>query len=253
MEYITNFGALVVTLPYDADLAGKGVVHEGITSTKNGLKGIPVQSETIRIMRDIELVKYTGGKLHFQLISSADSLDLIRKAKKEGVQITCGVSANHLYFNDDALSEFDANLKVMPPLRSESDRKALIKGIKDGSIDCIVSDHQPEDIEHKNKEFEYAEFGIGAIEQAFSAALTAGLSAEQVISAMAINPREILGLNYDGIKENTTVDLVLFNPNAEVHVEKANLISKAWNNPYVGKKLKGAIYGVLREDSTLLF
>lgn len=253
LEYANNFGAVIASLPCDADLTGKGVVHEGITSTQNGLKGIPALSETIRLMRDIELLKYTGGKLHVLLVSSAEGVELIRKAKKEGVQITCAVSANHLFFNDSALTDFDANLKVMPPLRSEVDRKALVKGVKDGTIDAICSDHQPEDVEHKNKEFEQASFGIGAIEHTFSASLQAGLSLEQCIQALAIAPREILNLGHAGIEEGCTADLVMYNPHATATVEKDLLVSKAWNNPYIGKTLKGAIHGVFREDSSLIF
>jgi dihydroorotase len=253
LEYANNFGAVIASLPCDADLNGKGVVHEGTTSTQNGLKGIPVLSETIRLMRDIALLKYTGGKLHVLLVSSAEGVELIRKAKKDGAQITCAVSANHLYFNDSALEGFDANLKVIPPLRSESDRKALVKAVKEGVIDAICSDHQPEDVEHKNKEFEQASFGIGAIEHTFSAALNAGLTLEQCIQALAISPREVLNIPHEGIEEGSSVDLVLYNPNESHQVEKDNLVSKAWNNPYIGKTMKGAIYGVFREDSSLIF
>ena len=246
LEYTRNFSGLVISVPQDSDISGEGVMHEGKISTTNGLKGIPTIAETTRVKRDIDLARYTGGRLHFALISSAESVKLIRDAKKEGLNITCGVSAHHLYFNDDDLEDFDSNLKVLPPFRAKNDRKALLKGVKDGVIDVICSDHQPEDVEHKKLEFQYAQFGIGAIEQTFSAALSSGVELDDVISAVCTNPRKLFNLSETGLEEGSKADITLFFADQEKEVQEDGLFSKSWNNPYVGKKLRGDVYGIVR-------
>ena len=246
LEYTRNFSGLVISVPQDSDISGEGVMHEGKISTTNGLKGIPTIAETTRVKRDIDLVRYTGGRLHFALISSAESVKLIREAKKEGLDITCGVTAHHLYFNDDDLEDFDSNLKVLPPLRSNDDRKALLKGVKDGVIDVICSDHQPEDVEHKKLEFQYAQFGIGAIEQTFSAALSSGVELDDVIKAVCTNPRKLFNLDETGLEEGNNADITLFFADQEKEVEENGLFSKSWNNPYLGKKLRGDVFGIVR-------
>lgn len=252
LEYSASFGAVICTLPWDADLVGKGSMHEGFTSMANGLKGIPEMAETIRLMRDIELLRYTNGRLHVMLISTAESVNLVKKAKKEGLQITCGVSANHLLFCDRDLANFDANLKVLPPFRNTKDRDALRKAVTDGTIDVIVSDHRPEDIEHKDREFVRAAFGIGAIEQTFNAALEAGISPETFVERVAVSSREIFNLPPSEIHEGAQADLTLFVPEEQVEVTKTNLQSHAWNNPYVGRTMNGKVLGVIRGDSAVI-
>lgn len=252
LEYSASFGAIICSLPYDADLLAKGVMHEGITSTSNGLRGIPEMVETIRLMRDIELLRYTGGRLHVMLVSTAESVKLIQKAKKEGLQITCGVSANHLFFNDTSLAHFDANLKTLPPFRDERDRKALIKAVNDGIIDVICSDHKPEDVEHKDREFVRAAFGIGAIEQTFSACMSAGISPETFVTRVSSAPRTVFNLAEVVLAEGQVADLTLFTLEDSIQVEKKSLKSLAWNNPYVGKQLKGKVHGIIRSDRAML-
>jgi dihydroorotase len=254
LEYSSTFGAVIATLPWDQDLLGKGQMHEGLTSTSNGLKGIPAMAEIVRLQRDIEILKYTGGRLHVQLIASAEAVKLIRQAKKDGLQITCGVSAHHLYFNDTALSAFNANLKTLPPLRGESDRKALLKGLEDGVIDLICSDHQPEDVEHKDLEFVRANFGIGAIENTFNAALAAGVSPENFVERVAHAPRSVFNLNTESleIKEGMEADLTLFSSQGTTLIDRSDLVSKAYNNPYLGHQLPGKVYGIIRGSQVML-
>jgi dihydroorotase len=252
LEYSTSLGALIGAYACDADLLGKGVMHEGLTSTGNGLKGIPEMVETIRLQRDLELLRYTGGRMHVMAISTAESVKLIREAKKSGLQVTCSVSANHLFFNDQALEGFDANLKVLPPFRDETDRKALIRAVNDGTIDAICSDHRPEDVEHKDREFVRATFGIGAIEQCFSAALAAGITAERFVERTAIAPREILGLSAAAIEKGAPADLTLFTANGAETIAKGQNISKAWNNPYLGHTLPGKVHGIIRGPHVVL-
>ncbi|MFT5979949.1 MAG: dihydroorotase, partial [Flavobacteriales bacterium] len=244
LEYSRTFGGVVCSLPQEESISNNGVMHEGVTSTMNGLKGIPEMVETIRLNRDIALLRYTGGRLHVMLISCAESVRIIKEAKKEGLNITCGVSAHHLFFNDESLSNFDANLKVHPPIRAEEDRKALIKGLQDGTIDVVCSDHKPEDVEHKKLEFELANFGIGAIEQTFSAALN-HLELDLLISKLTTGPREVFNLREQHIEEGAEADLTLFDPHSEYTVDKASLMSLAWNNPYEKLKLTGIVHGII--------
>lgn len=251
LEYSSNLGLVICTLPWDSELLGKGLMHEGITSTSNGLKGIPPLVETIRLMRDIELLRYTGGRMHVMLISSEESVALIKKARKEGLNITCGVSANHLFFNDTALESFDANLKVLPPFRDERDRKALLKAVKDGTIDVICSDHRPEDVEHKDREFVRANFGIGAIGQTFSASLEAGITPECFVQRVALAPREVFNLPEQRIEVGALADLTLFTIEERSTVSTDNLTSLAWNNPYKGRELKGRVHGVIRGNRAM--
>ncbi len=251
LEYSRNFGGVVCSLPQEESISNAGVMHEGVTSTMNGLKGIPEMVETIRLNRDIELLRYTGGRLHVMLISCAESVRIIKEAKKEGLNITCGVSAHHLFFNDEALSDFDANLKVLPPIRSEQDQKALLKGLKDGTIDVVCSDHKPEDVEHKKLEFELANFGIGAIEQTFAAAFN-HMDLDLLISKLAVGPREVMNLKEQHIEEGLEADLTLFNPTADYVVNKDDLMSLAWNNPYDQMTLTGTVYGVILGDRAIL-
>ena len=252
LEYSKNFGGVICSMPQEESIANKGVMHEGVTSTTNGLKGIPSMVETIRLKRDIELLRYTGGSLHVMSISCAESVKIIKDAKKEGLNITCGVAVHNLYFNDTDLEGFDANLKVMPPIRSQQDQKALIKGVKDGTIDLICSDHQPEDIEHKKLEFEIANFGIGAIEQTFSAANSLDIDLETLVTKLAIAPRNVFNLESSHIEEGAKADITFFDPSREEEVNKGSLTSLAWNNPYNNTTLTGKVQGVILGNRTVL-
>ncbi|MDG1780465.1 MAG: dihydroorotase [Flavobacteriales bacterium] len=252
LEYSKNFGGVICSTPQEESIADKGVMHEGLTSTTNGLKGIPSMVEIIRLKRDIELLRYTGGSLHVMSISCGESVKIIKEAKKEGLAITCGVAAHHLYFNDTDLEGFDANLKVMPPIRSKQDQKALLKGVKEGTIDVICSDHQPEDIEHKKLEFEIANFGIGAIEQTFAAANSLDIELDTLISKLTVAPRAVFNLEPSHIEEGAQADITFFDPTASEAVTSDSLTSLAWNNPYISHTLTGKVQGVVLGGRTVL-
>jgi dihydroorotase len=239
--YTMGFGALVFSYPEDTAIAGKAKVHEGEVSTLLGMKGIPALAEELMIARDLYLAEYTGSKIHFTTISTTRSVELIREAKKKGLKVTCDVAAHHLLLTDEALSGFDSMYKVKPPLRTRDDVKALIKGLKDGTIDAISSQHTPHEVEFKNVEFEVAEFGVIALQTAFSTALKAGLDMELLVKKLSINPRAILDIEIAVIAEGKKANLALLDPDAEWVYTKENNQSKSYNSPFIGQNLKGKI------------
>jgi dihydroorotase len=232
-------------------------MHEGKQSTELGLRGIPSATESIRLQRDLEILRYTGGRLHIGLISSKESVELIRKAKKDGLEVTCDVSAGHLIFNDEALSDFDPNFKVLPPYRTEKDRKALIKGLKDGTIDFIVSDHSPQDVEHKQKEFDNASFGASTIEGAFSACIKALGSDDEsltlICSRLSTEPKRVLGLPNAHIEEGQKADLSLFDPKINWTFSRKTVVSRSVHSPFLGKEMTGKVLGVIKDRQRKLF
>jgi dihydroorotase len=239
--YSKGFNALILSYPEDTAIAGKAKVHEGEVSTLLGMKGIPSLAEELMIARDLYLAEYTESKIHFSTISTERSVDLIREAKKKGLQVTCDVAVHHLLLTDEALLGFDSQYKVKPPLRTKNDVKALIKGLKDGTIDAIVSQHTPHEVEFKNVEFEVAEYGMISLQTAFSIAVQAGLPIDMIVQKMAINPRKILGLDVPVIAEGEKANLVVFDSNSEWTFDKLNNKSKSYNSPFIGQKLKGSI------------
>lgn len=239
--YTKGFDALVMSYPEDTAIAGKAKVHEGEVSTLLGMKGIPSLAEELMVARDLYLAEYTGSKIHFTTVSTERSVSLIKEAKKKGIPVTCDVAVHHLLLTDQALTGFDSQYKVKPPLRTRKDVKALLNGLKDGTIDAITSQHTPHEVEFKNVEFEVAEFGMIGLQTAFSIALEAGLSAETIVQKMAINPRKILGLDVPVLAEGQEANLVIFDENAEWTFDKDNNKSKSYNSPFIGKKLKGSI------------
>jgi dihydroorotase len=239
--YTKGFEGLVVSYPEDTAIAGKAKVHEGEVSTLLGMKGIPSLAEELMVARDLYLAEYTGSKIHFTTVSAERSVSLIREAKKKGLQVTCDVAVHHLLLTDEALLGFDSQYKVKPPLRTKKDVKALLNGLKDGTIDAIASQHTPHEVEFKNVEFEVAEFGMISLQTAFSIALKAGLPVAAIIEKMAINPRKILGLDVPVIAEGQEANLVIFDENAEWEFDKNNNKSKSYNSPFIGQKLKGSI------------
>jgi len=239
--YTKGFDALVLSYPEDTAIAGKAKVHEGEVSTLLGMKGIPSLAEELMVARDLYLAEYTGSKIHFTTVSTERSVSLIREAKKKGLKVTCDVAVHHLLLTDEALLGFDSQYKVKPPLRTKKDVNALIKGLKDGTIDAITSQHTPHEVEFKNVEFEVAEFGMIALQTAFSIALEAGLPVGMIVEKMAINPRKILGLNVPVIAEGQEANLVIFDENDTWTFDKSNNKSKSYNSPFIGEKLKGSI------------
>ena len=239
--YTKGFNALVLSYPEDTAIAGKAKVHEGEVSTLLGMKGIPSLAEELMIARDLYLAEYTESKIHFSTVSTERSVELIRDAKKKGLKVTCDVAVHHLFLTDEALLGFDSQYKVKPPLRTQKDVKALLKGLKDGTIDAIVSQHTPHEVEFKNVEFEVAEYGMISLQTAFSTALKAGLSADMIVQKMAINPRKILEVEVPVIAEGQKANLVVFDEDAEWTFDKTNNKSKSYNSPFIGQKLKGSV------------
>ena len=252
--YAKDFDGLIMNFANDNSIANRGQIHEGKISTALGLKGIPAMAEEIMIDRDISLCKYTESKLHLSYISTKNSVSKIKKAKKEGSKISADVALHNLILTDEEITHFDTRYKVMPPLRSKKDCTALIKGLKDGTIDVICTDHSPEDEENKKTEFDNAAFGIIGLETAFGLIgkhLSKHLSLAEIIKKIAINPRRLLQLKSGNIEEGNTANLTLFNPDLEWEFQKTDIESKSVNTPFVGEKLKGKALAICNKGKFL--
>ncbi|MEZ4806935.1 MAG: dihydroorotase [Flavobacteriales bacterium] len=232
----------IMIFPSDPDTMGNGKVHEGPMSTRLGLKGIPPMAETIQLARDLALLEYAGGHLHAATISTAGSVELVRAAKARKLKVTASVAAHNLLLDDGCLRGFETCYKVMPPLRDTEHIQALRDGVKDGTIDCIVSDHRPEDREHKVIEFGAAAFGIIGLETAFAVANTAlkgrtGL--RRIIERFTHGPRAVLGLPEVHIAEGTDADLTVFDPEVDWSCTESDLVSRSHNTPFIGQRFTG--------------
>lgn len=256
LEYSKNIDGLILSFPFDDTIAPGGVWNEGPESVAHGVKGIPSLSEEMRLSRDIELLRYTNGKMHVLMISTAGSVDLIRKAKKEGLNITCGVAAHQLHFSENDMNAFDSDRKVLPPFRSTSDIKALIRGLKDGTIDVICSDHNAHEIECKRCEFEHAAFGMSSIETTYATAnhaLSKQMDPDQIIAKISSNPRSIFKNEIDGIEVGNKANLTIFNPSQSSTIRKIDFVSKGKNTPFEGQELLGKVKGVIRGTQERFF
>ena len=249
--YAQNFDGLVCSFPKNTKIAGEGVANEGINSTGLGLKGIPALAEHLQIARDLFLLEYTGGKLHIPTISTQKSVSLIKEAKKKGLDVSCSVSVHHLFLTDDELHDFNANAKVTPPLRTEEDRKALIKGLSDGTIDMITSDHNPIDIEHKKVAFSEAKNGTIGLESAFGALHTI-LDLETIVEKLTTSPKKRFHLPIHQIKEGEIADLTLFNPAKKYIFNEKDIISTSKNSIFIGKNLQGKTYGIFANNQLII-
>ena len=251
LQYAQNFDGLVLSFPKNNKIACEGVVNEGANSTKLGLKGAPALAEEIQISRDLFLLEYTGGKLHIPTITTKKSVQLIKEAKKKGLDVSCSVSVHHLTLTDDELHHFEGNTKVTPPLRTKADTKALIKGLKDGVIDMITSDHNPIDIEHKKVEFSEAKDGTTGLESAFGA-LNTVLDIETIVNCFTTNPKLRFGIDSSSIQEGAKADITLFNPNTPHTFGVENIMSTSKNSIFIGKQLNGKVYGVFANKKLIL-
>jgi dihydroorotase len=251
LQYAQNFDGLVLSFPQDNSIAQNGLVNEEINSTKLGLKGIPALAEELQIARDLFLLEYTGGKLHIPTISTKKAVELIKEAKKKGLNVTCSVAAHHLILTDDELHSFDANTKVLPPLRTSKDIKALLKGLKEGVIDMITSDHNPMDIEHKKVEYESAKYGTIGLESLFGA-LNKKVDLETLINALTVNPKSRFGIENNSIKKGEKANLTLFNPEKESIFTEESILSTSKNSIFINKKMNGEVYGVISNNKIVL-
>lgn len=242
LQYTQSFGGLVMSYPNNCNIAGEGLVNEGINSTRLGLKGTPALAEELQVSRDLFLLEYTGGKLHIPTISTQKSVSLIKEAKAKGLNITCSVSADHLTITDDELASFDANYKIAPPLRTQQDVNALIEGLKDGTIDFITSDHDPIDIENKKLEFSHAIDGTIGLESLF-VSLQDILGLDLLIEKITTAPQTIFGLSNSTIAEGEKANLSLFTTKGTKTFTEEDILSTSTNSAYIGKKATGKVYG----------
>ncbi len=240
----------VVDFPFEEKLAAGGQMNEGHTATYLGLKGIPNLSEEMNVARDLELLAYTEGHLHLSRISTAGSVDRIRKAKAGGLHVTCDVNLYNLLLVDSALHSYDSEFKVLPPLRSEEDRKALIEGVLDGTIDAIAVDHKPMDVERKKCEFQNADFGMAYIENAFGlygADLMSEIPIERWVECVTHGPRDAYGIGSVSIVEGAPAEFTIFDTQTAWTLTKDSASSIAYNQPFLNKPLQGRAFGIFNK------
>ncbi len=250
LQYVKPFDGVILNQPHDKSIAPGGQMNEGIVSTSLGLRGIPDMAEELMVQRDLHLVEYTDGRLHFQNISTAGAVKLIREAKKKGLRVTASVAAMNIGCDDGLLLDFDSNFKVMPPLREHSDIKAIQTGLKDGTIDCITSNHTPLDEEAKNLEFPHADFGAIGLETAFALSRTHShkfLSVSQLVEKFALAPRKILGLPLPEIALGAAANFTIFDPDEQWVFSEKDIRSKSKNTPFLSWTLRGKVLAVIRE------
>ncbi len=250
LQYVQDFDGLVIAFCQDEKIKGSGVVNEGIVSTRLGLKGIPNLAEELMVARNLFLLEYTGGKLHIPTISTTKSVALIREAKNKGLQVSCSVAVHNLVLTDEKLEGFDTRYKVSPPLRTNFDRIALIKGVLDNTIDVITSDHNPIDIEHKKMEFDLAKNGTIGLESAFGALLTV-LPLDKIVEKLTAG-RAIFKLKSTGIEDGNLANLTLFTTENDWTFSKENILSKSKNSAFLDTKMKGKAIGIYNNGTLIL-
>ncbi|MCZ2278079.1 MAG: dihydroorotase [Bacteroidia bacterium] len=248
LQYAQNCNSPVIVHADDKCLSGKLLMNESENSVLFGIKGSPGIAEEVMVQRDIRLAHYADSRIHFLALSSAGSVELIRKAKKHFDKITAGVTAYQICFDDSCLSSYNTNFKLNPPLRTKADIAELIKGLADDTIDVIISDHTPEDIESKQVEFELARYGMIGLETAFAAVNTVAgkkLGLEKLVEKISIAPRKVLGLVVPEIKEGENANLTLFDPNEKWTFTRDEIHSRSANTPFFNTEFTGRVAGVV--------
>ena len=253
LQYVKTFDGVIIQIPDDKSIAANGLMNEGIVSTQLGLPGKPMMAEELIVARDIKLARYADSRLHFTGVSSAKSLEYIKRAKEGGIKISCSVTPYHLFFTDEDLRTYDTNLKVNPPLRDKTNQAALLTALLDGTVDCIASHHIPQNYDNKVCEFEYAKNGMIGLESLFGAVwsmVNDQWSMVQLIERLTVSPRKIFGLSVPVIEEKAVACLTLFNPDAEYIFDEKMIVSKSKNSAFVGKQLKGKVMGIINGGKT---
>ncbi len=245
MDYSKRFDLVVISHAEDSHLKGKGVMNEGLNSTRFGLRGIPRASEDVIVSRDILLAEATGARLHIAHASTEGTVRLIREAKRRGIKVTAEVTPHHLTLTDDSVGNYDTNTKVAPPLREKHDVDALCEALADGTIDVLASDHAPHSVEDKEVEYDLAEFGMVGLETAFPLYYRLhrekGISLERIISAMTVKPAEILGIQKGTLKVGADADVTVFDPSQKYSVDREQFRSKSQNTPFNGWEVQGRV------------
>ncbi|PJJ75466.1 dihydroorotase [Thermoflavifilum aggregans] len=254
LEYVRAFDGLIIQLPDNQSLSAHGLMHEGIHSVRLGMPGIPAISELIQVQRDTELARYAASRIHFTGISTREALQVIARAKEEGLQVSCSVTPYHLALTDACLESYDTNLKVMPPLRSQEDLDALKQAVQQGLIDAFATHHRPQDIESKQVEFEYAAPGMIGLESFFGI-MNRELAAVELtkkIAMLTTKPRSLLRLPEVEISVGKEANLTIFDPDKEWIFEEKHIRSKSHHTPFIGQRLKGFVYGILTKNQLVL-
>jgi dihydroorotase len=256
LTYARDFGALVMHHAADPALVGNGVMNEGEVATRLGLAGIPKEAEIVVLERDIRLAALTRGRYHAAQVSCAESLDIIRRAKDKGLAVTCGVSINHLALNENDIGPYRTFFKLSPPLRHEDDRLAMVAGLADGTIDVIVSSHDPQDVDTKRHPFAEAADGTVGLETMLSAALRLVHSGDvglvTLFRALATRPAELLGLEVGRLAPGAPADLIVLDPDMPWVLQDAEALrSRSKNTPFEGARFEGRVLRTLVAGRTV--
>lgn len=248
LQYVSAFDGVIIQIPDDHSVAPHGQMNEGVVSTQIGLPGKPALAEEIMVARDIELARYTQSNIHITGISLSTSVDMIKKAKKEGVRVTCSTTLHHCIFTDKDLIGYNTNLKVNPPLRSDKDRKAILKGVKEGIIDCISTHHTAQNKDAKICEFEYAGNGTLGLEAAFGILGSTELTIDEILNVICFNPRKIFKIE-SSIEIGNNADLTLFDENIKGHFDISKIKSKSNNSAYIDRSTKGSSIATILKNT----
>lgn len=254
LQYLQKFDGLLIDHPEDTWLNLFGQMHEGVNSTSLGLKGMPGIAESIALSRNLDLLRYAGGRLHAAKLSTAKSIDLVRTAKKKGLAVSCNITGYQPLFDDSYLKDFETNFKVNPPLREKTDNDALLKGLADGTIDVICSGHVPQDEESKSLEFDLADFGIINL-QTFASnlvRLSADVDWDVLIEKVTTNPRQLVGVSVPRIDVGEEANLTVIDPSLEWVLDGKTNLSKSTNSPWWGQKIKGKAVAVFNNGKNTL-